>query len=94
MLESWNNICDKAFWGFWPKHDPNMMDALCYEFLAEHEDDVIDGLVGRTSNQAAEIAICTHTSKACDESTWVIKSPADNDDATIEGMLYVTIDDI
>ena len=64
VLEVWPGMCEKAFWGFW-RHDPNKMTDVCYDFIGEHEDDIIDGYVARRPDEDSEQTICNEITKAC-----------------------------
>ena len=68
VLEKWEDICEYENFQVYNFPPPEMQRG-CDEFIAEHEDDVIDGLVGRTSNQAAENEICYERTKACEGET-------------------------
>ena len=66
VLEAWEDICNYENFNRF-NYPPPEMQKGCREFVAEHEDDIIDGLVGRANNGVAENDICIERTKACVE---------------------------
>ena len=68
VLEKWEGICNyENFQRF--NFPPPEMKKGCEEFVAEHEDEVIDGLVSRVSNEEVEGDVCIERTKACIETS-------------------------
>ena len=66
VLEAYDGIC--TYENFYTYNSPPpQMEKNCKEFISAHEDEIIDGITHRKSNDSAESDICAERTKACIE---------------------------
>ena len=61
-----------------------MLEGACYDFLSEHEDDIIDGLVSRKQHLDVEDYLCSTVTKACPSAYWAGQEVGREDDSIEE----------
>ena len=64
VLEAYDGICKIESFPSYNFSPPEMVRA-CKDFVSEHEDDLVDGMVKRKNNKEVESAICSDATEAC-----------------------------
>ena len=62
MDDAWNDICNYKNFNVYEFPPPDMRNG-CEKFVAEFEDEIIDGLVSRKGNDAVEHEVCYNVTK-------------------------------
>lgn len=62
MLEAWERICNQINFNVYEFPPPDMAEG-CEKFIAEYEDEIVDGLVSRKDNDSVEHSVCFRATK-------------------------------